>query len=314
MRSLRKPLATVILIAALGWFASAAADEALREVSIEATIPRDGDFMGFGFDSLWMMSGRKLARINSADNSVTDIPIKGAVGGYRGIAVGEGAVWVPDVGSKMIYKVDPQTSQVVKEIPADLFGSEGSIGVGEGAVWAVTGAIGDQVLRRYSAESGAEEAIVPLPSQSAGVVVDFGAVWVTSIGNSELYRVDPKTNQIAATIALHPRPRFLASGEGAVWVLNQGDGTVQRIDGKSGEIVATIEAQAMGSGGDIAVGGGYVWVTTHLIPVIQIDPATNSLRGKFKRPIGVYMGDAIRYGAGSIWVSGPSIFRIAPPQ
>ncbi|MER8819672.1 hypothetical protein NKH70_07570 [Mesorhizobium sp. M0991] len=129
-----------------------------------------------------------------------------------------------------------------------------------------------------------------------------------------MYRVDPKTNQIVTTTALNPEPRFLTSGEGSIWVLNQGDGTVQRIDGKTGELLATIEADAAGKGGDIAAGGGFVWVSTILVPVIRIDPNTNSFSGKFKRPFGVYLGDGIRYGDGSLWISGNSIFRIKPPE
>jgi streptogramin lyase len=236
------------------------------------------------------------------------------VGEYRGITSGEGAVWLPDVGSQTIFKIDPQKNQVITKISAELYVSEGSIGVGEGSVWAVTGIGNTQRLRRYNAESGAEEAEISLPSASSGVVVDFGSVWITGTGKSELYKVDPKATKIVATIPLHREPRFLSSGEGSVWVLNQGDGTVQRIDGRSGQLVATIEANAAGGGGDISVGGGFVWVGTHAVPVIQIDPRTNSVRGKFMPPTGVYMGDAIRYGGGSLWVSGTSILRIKPPE
>ncbi|MER8602076.1 hypothetical protein NKH09_30395 [Mesorhizobium sp. M1339] len=304
--------AIALSIAASAWATPAAPEEKPPEVLIEATIERGGDFLAFGFDSLWMMSGRKLVRINPDDNSVTDIPIEGAVGSYRGISIGEGAVWVPDVGSKTIYKVDPRANKIVLQIPSLLFDSEGSIGVGEGAVWAVTGSNG-QILARYDAQNGNEVAKVPLPSTSSGVVADFGSVWVTGTAKSELYRVDPKTNQIVTTTALNPEPRFLTSGEGSIWVLNQGDGTVQRIDGKTGEVLATIEADAAGEGGDIAVGGGFVWLSTILVPVIRIDPNTNSFSGKFKRPSGVYLGDAIRYGDDSLWISGNSIFRIKPP-
>ena len=91
MTSRREMLVIVLLASSLTWAAPAVGEE----VSIEATIPRDGDFMGFGFNSLWMMSGGKLARISAGDNSVLDIPVKGAVGQYRSMAVGEGAVWCP---------------------------------------------------------------------------------------------------------------------------------------------------------------------------------------------------------------------------
>jgi hypothetical protein len=67
-----------------------------------------------------------------------------------------------------------------------------------------------------------------------------------------------------------------------VWVRNEGDGTIQRIDGKSGDLIATIEAGGAGRG-TIAVGGGFVWVSTPAEPIIQIDPRTNSIRGSRSR-------------------------------
>ena len=91
---------------------------------------------------------------------------------------------------------------------------------------------------------------------------------------------------------------------------NEGDGTVQRIDGKSGNLVATIETGVIGKGA-IAIGGGFVWVSTHAVPIIQIDPRTNSVRGKFKLAMDEY--STVRFGGGSLWVSGGSVRRIKPP-
>ena len=93
--------------------------------------------------------------------------------------------------------------------------------------------------------SGAEEATISLPSSSSRVLVAFGFVWVAGTGNDELYRIDPATNQIAATVELRARPTALAAGEGAIWVFNEGDGTVQRIDGKSGQQLATLETSTL---------------------------------------------------------------------
>ncbi|RWA71559.1 hypothetical protein [Mesorhizobium sp.] len=278
---------------------------------IQAEIQRGGDFIGFGFNSLWMMSGNLLERVNAADNSVIDIDVNGR-GGSQAPGIGEGAVWVPATSKKMILKVDPIANKLVQEIPAQILSNEGSIGVGEGGVWVVTGkGIGNTTLTRFNSRSGAVDANIHLPALSAGVAVDFGSVWVTGFGNSELYRIDPKTNTVVSTIKLRSSPRFIASGEGSIWVLNQGDGSVQRIDGKTGELLATIQTGLSGSGGDIVCGGGYVWVSTPGTPVAQIDPKANTLVRKFK---GNSFGDAIRYGAGSLWVSGSAIHRIEPPK
>ena len=308
-----------MLLALASVTATAGAEETTREARVEATIWQAGNVMGVGCDALWMMSltTNKLVRINPGDNSATEIPIRGAVGpfAYVGMAVGEGAIWLPDPGRSMIYKINPGTNQVTKEIPADLLGGGGrfaagkdAIAVGEGAVWAI---ISNNELRRYSAERGTQEAAVSLPSCSSGVIVAFGSVWITGTENDELYRVDPTTNQIAATIGLHSNPRSLAARDRSILVRNEGDGTIQRIDGKSGDLVAIIETGAVGRGA-IAVGGRFVWVSTHAEPIIQIDPYTNSVRGKFKVDMSEY--SSIRFGSGSLWVSGGSVRRIKPPE
>jgi streptogramin lyase len=107
----------------------------------------------------------------------------------------------------------------------------------------------------------------PEPVTGAGVVVDYGSVWVTSNEKSELYQVNPKTNAVASIIPLDRSPRFVSSGEDSIWVFTQGDGTVQRIDGKTGRVTATIETGRAGvEWGDMASGGGYVWLSTTGMP------------------------------------------------
>jgi YVTN family beta-propeller protein len=304
-----------LIFAGLLALAPAAAEElSVDELVLQAKISPGGDFMAFGFDSLWMMSDARMVRVDPTDNSVTQIEVAGAGGSYRGIAIGEGAVWIPDTVSGTIYKLDPAANSVVKTIPVEFYDSEGSIGVGEGAVWIVApGAKLQPFLRRFNSETGALEASIPLERGSIAAVVGYGSVWVTNTDKSELYRIDPRTNRVASVTALHERPRFLSAGEGAIWVLNQGDGSVQRVDAKTGMVVATIETgTGPRGGGDIVAGGGYVWATIRDgYPVIQIDPETNTLIRTYKGP---GMGDAIRYGANSLWVSGSQIFRIQPPD
>jgi streptogramin lyase len=289
----------------------AAPEEDVQEAHTEADIPGSGYSSDVGFGSLWVITGHRLDRISLTDNAITHVPIMGSQSGLGTVAIGEGAVWISD-GHTILYKVDPQREQVVREIKIrgdlDGFARDWGLAAGEGAVWALTGA---KELTRYSAESGAEEATIPLPSRSAGgVLVAFGSVWVSGAQNDELYRVDPTTNQIAKTIELGVRPRALAAGEGAVWVFNDGDGTIQRIDGKSGKLVATIKIDTAGVE-ELAVGGGFVWASTRLGTITQIDPHTNSVRAKFRSKMGELL--AIRYGGKSLWISGSSVRRISPP-
>jgi hypothetical protein len=92
--------------------------------------------------------------------------------------------------------------------------------------------------------------------------------------------------------------------------LNQGDGTVQRIDPLSGAVIATIETGHPGRGGDIAAGDGYVWASLRDVPLVQIDPKANTVAALLK---GTGWGDAVRFGGGSLWISGRSIRRLTPP-
>ena len=288
-----------------------ALDSPIETLNVEAKIPRQAEVLAFGFGSLWTVNGDRLVRVDPADDSFVEIEVPGGSDLVRGIAIGEDAVWVPDIVSDAVHRVDPATNKVVGRIGVQMTSGAGSIGVGEGAVWVVTQDGIHNYLARFDALTGAEEARIPLPGGGDGVVVDYGSVWVTDAGEDKLYRVDPGTNGIVSTISLHDTPRLLASGEGSVWVLEQGDGSVQRVDGRTGEVIATIEVGLPFERGDIATGGGYVWVSMLGIPVVQIDPRTDRLVRRFT---GYEMSDSICFGAGSLWVSGEVIHRVRPPR
>ena len=220
------------------------------------------------------------------------------------------------MGSSAVYKIDPQSNTVAMKIPTDIFGSQGSIGVGEGSVWVVTFDNRDKTLTRYNAVSGAVEAKIALPRPGKAVLVESGSVWVTAANQAELYRIDPKTNQLLTAIPINGRSRVLAGSVGAVWVASEGDGIVQRVDARSGQVTATIGTGAldMESDGDIATGGGFVWFITRSSTIAQIDAETNALRGILRAKSGTIVGRRIRHAGGSLWVSGGSLFRFEAPN
>jgi virginiamycin B lyase len=278
-------------------------------VRIEAEISGSGYLAKIGFGSLWSMIEDKLACLDLNDNSITYVPTGGPTAWFGGIAISDDGVWASD-GRTSIYKIDPRLKRVVNTVRLEQNGSaDFGLASGEGALWVIAGA-GGKELRRFSAANGTQAANIALPSRASGVLAAFGSVWITGTENDELYRVNPAINQIAATIELRTRPRPLAAGEDSIWVINEGDGTVQRFDAESNKLLATIETGTVGKSA-IAVGGGFVWVTTRLVPLIQIDPRANSVRGKFNFKAADVM--SICYGNGSIWLSGAQLQRIKPP-
>jgi streptogramin lyase len=316
-------ICTVLLVASIT-VAIPARPDSPRDLAIEAAIPRSGYSMAFGFGSLWMMSESRLARINPADNSVIDIDIPSGEGGmlladgdkYRGIAIGEGGVWVPDVGNSVIYKIDPQTNAVTLTIPTFIVGSAGNIGVGAGSIWVVTFESHDKTLTRYNPDTGVQEALIPLPRPCRGVVVDFGKVWVAAASSPELYVIDPQANRVATTIAIHAPSHLLTSGIGSIWIGYDSEGLVQGVDGGLLQVKVSIETGVtdMESDGDITTSRGYIWMINRSSIVAQIDPETASLAGLYRPPTGTLMGRRISFGDGSLWISGRSVFRVKPPD
>jgi hypothetical protein len=110
-----RTVAVVMLLALASVATTVGAEETLREVRVEATIPLSGYVMDVGFDAVWMMSleTSKLVRINPGDNSVAEIPIPGVGISFSGagLAVGEDAIWLPDTDRSMIHKIDPKMSR-----------------------------------------------------------------------------------------------------------------------------------------------------------------------------------------------------------
>ncbi len=298
--------AVPLLAAADGSPVAHAADE----LKIEATILAGGDFMTFGFDALWLAGGNHIYRVDPTTDAVTAIELPDAHGGFRAPAFGEGAVWVASAAAGLIYRVDPEQNQVTLQISAKMWDSEGSIAVDFGSVWAVVSFDQpERTLARFDARTGKLLAQIALPAGGAGVAVADGAIWVTSPIQGEVFRVDPATDTVTATVETGGQPRFIAADAKALWILDQ-SGAVQRIDTGSATSVASIPLGHRFGGGDIAVGGGSVWVSLHGMPVIRIDPDSNQVRDIYE---GDAMGDAIRFGAGSLWVSGGALSRIAPP-
>ena len=309
-------LALIILGGLSGALASEV-DRPFEELVVEAAIEMKGHNSVFGHGALWARHGFVLKRIDAETYVVTEIPLPGATQRQRELAFGEDAIWIADVGKKVIFKVDAMTSEVILEIPAEMASRQPDIAVGDGSVWTmVVGADGfERTLARFDAATGVLQAAVDLPSAPTGTVYANGSVWLASGERNALFRVDATSNALVATTEFGDSPDAAAYGTGAVWVFNPGDATVQRVDAGSGEVLATIETELPYGMSDIVFGGGFLWLNGYYhVAVLQIDPATNTVVRRYPSPP-IERFRRLDYGDGSLWVGGAKkILRVTPPE
>jgi YVTN family beta-propeller protein len=142
------------------------------------------------------------------------------------------------------------------------------------------------------------------------------AAWVSNKPKDTVSRFDPKTNTVAATIALGAGKRpcsGLTVGFGSVWVPNCGDQTISRVDTTSNAITATFKTSIGNTEGSIATGAGSVWMVVDTKGTLaRIDPATNKIVAEIYVASGSY---GLTFGEGAVWVTSSdhdSVARVDP--
>ena len=144
------------------------------------------------------------------------------------------------------------------------------------------------------------------PNDGYGMAADSTAVWVYNGETGNLFRIDPKTNQIVATISVglgcppHAPCGQVAIGQGAVWVMAGAASKLVRVDPQTNQIVATIPFPvAQNPSLNVYVTPGAVWVTDYYDNTIfRLDPQTNKIASVLT-PIAGPTG--VAFAAGSLW-------------
>jgi YVTN family beta-propeller protein len=272
----------------------------------------DPDWLAVGFGSIWVSVPKndEIVRINPVSNAIqARIKVPGEP--CYGIGIGKTHVWVLTCKSQTLQRIRPWDNRVDRTSPVHIAPhGEGAIAVAQNSVWFVSNENGHsaQLVRL----TGSTPKITDVGADSAVVNAAFGSVWVTSSGEGSVYRVDPIRLKATAKINVPAKPRFTTISGSSIWVLSQSNGSVSRIDPSHNKVVATIEAGVPGEGGDIAYGGGYIWVAAAGTPLTRIDPRSNQVSEQY----GNYKGaDAVRFGFGSIWISDHGkgdVWRIDP--
>lgn len=154
--------------------------------------------------------------------------------------------------------------------------------------------------------AGRTLAVVAIPDGlfPSGMAVGAGSVWVGGGYRGVVYRVDPASNRVVATIPLTAvRVQDVAFGAGALWAVSPG-GQLMKIDPATnrqvrfGYVDRRAETANVGASG-LRFGFGSLWAAIDARAVLRIDPATWKTT-RIPAP-GAY-GGSMAVGAGGVWV------------
>jgi virginiamycin B lyase len=269
-------------------------------------VPGYPDFFATEGDDCWVLNEGRVEKYGARNGTkMMTVPVPGACGA---MAVGEGVLWVASCGERSIYKIDTRTGKLLAKILCGISDPQGEImlALGDGFLWVPSDSSG--ILTKIDTRSNKTIATIRVSPGSHCATFSNHTVWITSTTGNSVQRIDPRTNEASAPIAVGPVPRFVAADEAGVWTLNQGDGTVTHMDPRTGDVVATIDAKVPGGGGDIAVGGGKVWVRATKGFFLQSIDVRSGKVDKVFTPLNG--SGAVRVSTHHIWVSAHDVNTI----
>ena len=276
-----------------------------------------------------------LVRIDTATNRlVAAVPAGRAPAGP---AVGDGSVWIVDTitstDSRTLLEVDPGTATVTRKIPLEDVGPPTALAAGGSAVWLLAPDYSDtlatelqeQRLWRIDPETGSIGRI-ELKGQLWALAFGEGSVWVaafvvraTADDDWPLYRVDPATGEVVATVAgagsIFPGSQLLAAGYGEVWTAYDDLGAtfLLRVDPLTSTPEDWPSLELASESSDLAIGEDGVWVTSRADDaVLRIGPESKQVSAPIR--VGRSPG-AIAAGEGAVWVANTrdgTVSRIDP--
>jgi ABC-type branched-subunit amino acid transport system substrate-binding protein/streptogramin lyase/predicted Ser/Thr protein kinase len=285
-------------------------DPTTNEITDSVAVGRKASGVAAAGRYVWVTSfaDGTLWRVDARSHHSIQIPARGSP---TDVAAARGSVLVSEGPDRQLVSVAPEagTVSLLTRLPGNPGGAV-PVAAGGERVWfadATEGIAGTVEAGLKGGSPGTRVAVPPDRSSFLSayeafddVAVGEGAIWVAgdAFGRT-LWRLDPASKRVVATIELPFVPGAVAAGEGGVWVTSLLDDTVVRVDPASNRPVATIP---IGPGvNDVAAGAGAVWVTSSIDRTVsRIDPRTD--RVVARTPLD-RVPERVAVGAGGVWVT-----------
>jgi hypothetical protein len=244
-----------------------------------------------GAGAVWVGDGGQISRIDPTTDRIERVP-----GAATPIAVGAGALWARAFDRvHTIVRIDPATNQVVATI--DLGVDPGTIAVDGSDVWVADPA---GTVVRIDATSNAVRARIWIGSLTFGIAAGPDVVWVSGRSfddrHAMLWRVDPATNTVVATITTSVNCGALAVDAGVTWAECI---TARRVDVSRNALVSTRAGALVG----LAVADGAAWALDQGRTLARISNVDDTVR-TITAPAG---SEGIAVGYGALWVANPDV-------
>lgn len=166
------------------------------------------------------------------------------------MVAGFGSLWAVDCPSRRLSRFDLATGRPQDTIQLPFDGIQEEGALAAGGGGVYVVAAGGSEIARIDPRTDRVAARFPAPVGAAGVRYGFGSLWVTSPGGETVARLDPRDGSLQATVGISIDAYFLDVGHGAVWVMANASSEVFRIDPRTEQVEATIDVS------DTAVEGG----------------------------------------------------------
>lgn len=180
------------------------------------------------------------------------------------VAVGKEHVWLST--GNTITLIDPASMKVTGTITFP--GGVGSLGVASGSIWTVApDEKGRRVVLRVDEATGRVVRRFFEDRNPFDVLATEKAVWVLIDDGAGLARIDPKTNEVAASAPLPISAFRVALGDGAVWVSDYDGGVLFRLDPKTLKVTNQMNVGRYPS--NMVFSDGVLWVINYADQVLR---------------------------------------------
>ena len=251
---------------------------------------------------VWVTSDEQLVAIDTATGAISAFPVPIPDGSWSGLELLDGSLWVGNYHEGVVYRVNPEDGEILAEIPVGneavsitaaagglwvrtegaitwqahridpatntvvaTIDSGNAIAAGHDSLWfSQRGA--DRIIRADPV-TGETIAVIQVPQDhDCGVATSADSVWASCLDPDRIVgsvvRIDPATNEVAATIRTDAAGAGAFEVEGRTWLatLSAEGGAFMAIDLETNLVEKVLLVGPDFDPDNPVVAGGWVWI------------------------------------------------------